>query len=76
MDEANCILHSTNTIEKGMNTMILPPATGKLLGRLVRQPMQEKANFEYKPIKLNLKKDLEGLENTYSTEKNESCFAS
>ena len=29
LDEADCILHSTNTLGKGMNPIILPPAMGK-----------------------------------------------
>ena len=29
LDKAVCIAHSGNTIEKGMNLPILPPATGK-----------------------------------------------
>ena len=29
LDEANYILHSTNTLGKGMNSIILPPAMGK-----------------------------------------------
>ena len=29
IDEANCISHSTNTLAKGMNPIILPPAMGK-----------------------------------------------
>ena len=29
LDEADCILHSTNTLRKGMNPIILPPAMGK-----------------------------------------------
>ena len=28
-DEINCISHSTNTLGKGMNPIILPPAMGK-----------------------------------------------
>ena len=28
-DEADCISHSTNTLGKGMNPIILPPAMGK-----------------------------------------------
>ena len=28
-DEADCISHSTNTLRKGMNPIILPPAMGK-----------------------------------------------
>ena len=29
LDQANCISHSTNILEKGMNPIILPPAMGK-----------------------------------------------
>ena len=29
LDEANCISHSTNTLGKGMNKIILPSAMGK-----------------------------------------------
>ena len=29
LDEINCISHSTYTLGKGMNTIILPPAMGK-----------------------------------------------
>ena len=29
LDQANCISHSTNTLGKGMNPIILPPAMGK-----------------------------------------------
>ena len=29
MDETDCISHSINTLGKGMNTIILPPAMGK-----------------------------------------------
>ena len=29
LDETDCISHSTNTIRKGMNPIILPPAMGK-----------------------------------------------
>ena len=28
-NEADCISHSTNTLGKGMNPIILPPAMGK-----------------------------------------------
>ena len=34
LNEAICISHSANTLEKGMNPTILPPAKGKYLGRL------------------------------------------
>ena len=29
LDETDCISHSTNTLEKGMNPIILPPSMGK-----------------------------------------------
>ena len=29
LDETHCISHSTNTLGKGMNPIILPPAMGK-----------------------------------------------
>ena len=29
LDETDCIPHSTNTLGKGMNPIILPPAMGK-----------------------------------------------
>ena len=29
VDETDCIVHSTNTLGKGMNPIILPPAMGK-----------------------------------------------
>ena len=46
-----------------MNPIILPPAMGKLEGRLgssalVRQLAKEKENSEFKPVKLRLKIDL------------------
>ena len=52
-----------NTLGKGMNPLILPPAMGKQqdgLGSsaLVRQLVQEKENSEFKPVKLRLKTDL------------------
>ena len=28
LDKTDCISHSTNTLEKGMNPIILPPAKG------------------------------------------------
>ena len=33
LDETDCISHSTNTLGKGMNPIILPPTTGKIVGR-------------------------------------------
>ena len=59
LDEAYSISYSTNTMRKGMNPIILPPAMGKLGSlALVSQPVREKENFEYKPVKLRLKIDL------------------
>ena len=61
--DTDCISHSTNTLGKGMNPIILPPAMGKQQDRLgssalVRQVVQEKENSEFKPVKLRLKIDL------------------
>ena len=33
LDETDCISHSTNTLEKGINPIILPPAMGKIAGQ-------------------------------------------
>ena len=35
LDEADCISHRTNTLGKGMNPSILPPAMGKIEGQTV-----------------------------------------
>ena len=61
--ETDCISHSTNTLGKGMNPIILPPTMGKYEDRLgssalVRQLVYEKENSEFKPVKLRLKIDL------------------
>ena len=34
LEETDSITHSTKTLGKGMNPIILPPATGKKRGRL------------------------------------------
>ena len=34
-DETDCISHCTNTLGKGMNPIILPPAMGKIVGQTV-----------------------------------------
>ena len=34
LDETDCISHNTNTLGKGMNPIILPPAMGKSQDRL------------------------------------------
>ena len=80
-NHARCWLHVTyftNILERGMNPTILPPAMGKYLGRLgslplVRQPVLEKENSEFKSVKLCLRIDLvshparvEGSVNTYN----------
>ena len=33
LDLTDCISHSTNTLGKGMNPNILPPAMGKIVGQ-------------------------------------------
>ena len=33
LEGTDCISHSTNTLEKGMNPIILSPAMGKLVGQ-------------------------------------------
>ena len=33
LDETDCISHNTNTLGKGTNPIILPPAMGKLVGQ-------------------------------------------
>ena len=33
LDENDCILHSTNTLGKGINPIILPPAMSKIVGQ-------------------------------------------
>ena len=60
LDETDCISHSTNTLGKGMNPIILPPAMEDRLGSsvLVRQLVLEKECSELKPVKLRLKIDL------------------
>ena len=43
LDKADCISHSTNTLKRGMNPIILPPSIGRLgSSALVRQPVKEK----------------------------------
>ena len=32
LDETDCISYYTNTLGKGINPIILPPATGKIVG--------------------------------------------
>ena len=79
LDKTDCISHSTNTLGKGMNPIILSPAMGKQQGRLgssalMRQLVQEKENSKFRPVKLHLKIDLvsyparaEGLVNMDTT---------
>ena len=78
LDEAVCISHNVNTLAKSMNTTILTPAMGKIVGQtgslaLVWQPVHEKENSEFKPVKLRIKNiyfvlhpaRAEGLVDTY-----------
>ena len=62
LDETDCISHSTNTLGKGMNPIILPPAIGKIVGQTRFFSLGEAAslegNSEFKPVKLCLKIDL------------------
>ena len=60
LDESDCISHSTSTLGKSMNPIILPPATKDRLGSsaLVRQLAYEKEYSESKPVKPRLKIDL------------------
>ena len=34
LDDTDFISHCTNTLEKGMNQIILPPAMGKIVGQI------------------------------------------
>ena len=61
-NEVVWILHTTDTLCKGIYPIILPTATGKYLGRLnslilTWQPVNRE-NFEFKPAKHRLKIDL------------------
>ena len=33
LDDTDCVSHSTNTLGKGMNPIILPPTMGKIVGQ-------------------------------------------
>ena len=60
LEEAQLFTFHANTLGEGINQFILSPAT--LLDRLdsltfVWQPILEKKNFEFKPVKLRLKID-------------------
>ena len=81
-DEAVCISHRANTLGNDLN-----PAMGKYLGKLgcltlIWQPVKEKENSEFKPIKLHLKIDLvsrpanaEGLINKYIVYVYQVCWS-
>ena len=60
VDEAVYISHRINVLGKGMNITINPPVKGKIVGQtgpltLVWQPVKEKENSEFKPVKLHIK---------------------
>ena len=57
LDEAVFISNSTHTLMKGMNPTTLPPAMGKIVGQ-TGQPIWEKENSEFKPVKLCLEIDI------------------
>ena len=62
MDETDCISHITNTLGKGMNPIILPPAMGKIVGQTKFFILGEATSLgegKFKPVKLCLKIDLE-----------------
>ena len=80
LDEADCISQSTNTLGKGMNPIILPPAMGKIVGQAGFVSLGEATSLGegktsvFKPVKLRLKIDLvsypaqaEGLVNMIMT---------
>ena len=53
LDKAVCLSYNANTLGKGMNPTILPQAMGKLnFLTLIWQPVKEKENSEFKPVKL------------------------
>ena len=62
LDLTDCISHSTNTLGKGMNPIILPPAMGKIVGQTRFFSLGEATSLgegksEFKPDKLRLKTD-------------------
>ena len=53
LDDTDCILHSTNTLGKGMNPIILPPA---MVGQTEFFSLGEATSLgEFKLVKLRLK---------------------
>ena len=58
LDETNCISHSTNTLGKGMNPIILSPSMGKYLQPWWVNESKKKKTLNSKPVKLHLKIDL------------------
>ena len=56
LDETDCISHITNTLGKGINPIILPPALGTIVGQNSFFSLGEE-NSEFKPVKLCLKID-------------------
>ena len=54
-DETVCIPRSANTLRKGMNSIILPPAMSKIVGQTVffnfgMATMKGKKNSDLKPV--------------------------
>ena len=57
LDETDCISHSTNTLGKGMNPIILPPIVGQT-GFFSLGEATSLGEGKLKPVKLRLKIDL------------------
>ena len=60
LDKTVCISLHVNTLGKGLNLSVLSPAVCKIVERLsssalVRQPVLEKENLEFKPAGFHLK---------------------
>ena len=63
MDKTVNISDSANTFGKSITLIIFPPAISKIVGQtmffaIFRQPVSEKENSEFEPVKLCLKIDL------------------
>ena len=73
LDKADCISHISNTLGKGMNPISLTPGIDKQEGRLaflslLKQPIYEKENSHFNPVKLDVVPDsahVQRLVNTY-----------
>ncbi len=57
LGKAVCILHSINTVGKGMNPTILPPAMGRLGSLTLYDNQSRRRKIEFKLVKLCLRID-------------------